>query len=94
MFMGLVIHQANIPGLFADFDPMSPEMVEMKAFVTKYADTHRTFSHGAFHGVLVSIFFVLPIIGINSLFERRGWAYILIHTGNDDVDNIIRKRKY
>gem|GEM_PF-4364124 len=71
--MGLVIHQANIPGLFADFDPTGPEMVEMKAFVTKYADTHRTFTHGAFHG---SIHCLRDVVGRIYLFTQAiGWLH-------------------
>ena len=27
------------------------------------------------------VFFVLPILGINAMFERKGWKYILINTG-------------
>lgn len=78
---GLVIHQANIPGLFMDFDPTGPEVAEMKAFMTNYGGVHRTFTHGAFHGMLMGIFLIGPIVSINALFERRGAAYIFIHIG-------------
>ena len=46
-----------------------------------YALEHRSFSHGAFHGVLDSIFFVLPVLGINALLERKGAKYIFINLG-------------
>jgi len=70
-----------IPGLFMDHDPAGPAVAEMKAFANKYADVHRTWSHGAVHGVIAAISVALPLIGINSLFERRGWKYIGIHFG-------------
>jgi hypothetical protein len=46
-----------------------------------YAMEHRSFGHGAFHGVLDTIFFVLPVLGINALFEGKGAKYIFIHLG-------------
>ena len=78
---GLVIHQSSIFGLLV------PEVMESGSaaqqafteFMEKYGDRHRTFSHGAVHGFFSALFFVLPLIGINALFERRGWKYILIH---------------
>jgi hypothetical protein len=42
---------------------------------------HRSFGHGALHGAIGAIFFVLPVLGINALFERKGWKYILINVG-------------
>jgi len=82
MFMGMwTIHQSMIPGLFANHDPAGPEVAEMMAFMGKYGDVHRTWSHGAVHGVIGAIMIVLPLVGINALFERRGWKYIGIHFG-------------
>lgn len=40
-----------------------------------------SFKHGALHGILFGIFFVLPITAINSLFEQKSWKYILITAG-------------
>jgi lysylphosphatidylglycerol synthetase-like protein (DUF2156 family) len=45
------------------------------------ATDFRTFKHGAFHGIIATIGLVLPIIGINALFERRGFKYIALHVG-------------
>jgi hypothetical protein len=33
------------------------------------------------HGAIGALFFVLPVLGINALFERKGWKYILINVG-------------
>lgn len=52
-----------------------------EAFIAEYKDEFRTFKHGAFHGVIAGIFIILPIIGINGLFERKSWKYIFINAG-------------
>ncbi|NNF33624.1 MAG: DUF1761 domain-containing protein [Saprospiraceae bacterium] len=80
---GLVIHQSGIFSTFAPevMEPGSAAMNEFNDIMSRYGDKFRTFGHGAVHGVFATIFFALPLIGINSLFERRGWKYILIHTG-------------
>jgi hypothetical protein len=33
------------------------------------------------HGSMAGLFFALPILGINAIFERRGLKYTLLHTG-------------
>ncbi|MFK6999738.1 DUF1761 domain-containing protein [Flavobacterium oreochromis] len=40
-----------------------------------------SFKHGALHGSMLGIFFALPIIAINSLFEQKSWKYIAINAG-------------
>lgn len=80
---GMVIHQSAIGSLFAE-DMANPDSQGYQDFVSLmsvYGERHRSFGHGAFHGGITAIFFVLPIVGIISLFERRGWKYILIHVG-------------
>jgi hypothetical protein len=49
--------------------------------MTAYGSEFRTFKHGVLHGAIAAIGFAMPIIGINALFERRGFKYIAIHTG-------------
>jgi hypothetical protein len=48
-------------------------------------DTHgnnfRTFKHGLLHGSMSGILFVLPILAINAMFERKGFKYIAINAG-------------
>lgn len=80
---GAVIHQGGAFGM------MYPEVMESGSETQKhfnqlmemYGDNSRDFKHGLIHGIITSLFFVTPIIAINALFERRGWKYILIHTG-------------
>jgi hypothetical protein len=81
----MVIHQMHILSILADDpgmkDPNSEISQWLKSFMDQYGHNFRTFKHGAFHGTLSGIIFVLPIIGINALFERRSWKYIWLHTG-------------
>jgi len=80
---GVVIHQHGV------FSLMMPEVMEsgsqamndFNGLMGTYGGNFRTFGHGAIHGVMIALFFVLPLIATNSLFERRSWKYILIHTG-------------
>jgi len=51
------------------------------AFMADYSNEFRTFKHGVFHGALVGIFFVLPVMGTNGLFERKSWKHIFINVG-------------
>jgi len=53
----------------------------MAGMFEKYGSNFRTFKHGAFHGILASLMLALPLIGINALFERKGFKYIAINVG-------------
>lgn len=81
----VVVHQAHIYSIFANMpdakDPSTELGVYLKNFMDNYGKNFRTFKHGAFHGALATLFFVLPIIAINALFERRSYKYILVHLG-------------
>ncbi|MBK6609756.1 MAG: DUF1761 domain-containing protein [Sphingobacteriales bacterium] len=44
-----------------------------------YLNEFRTFKHGALHGFLAGVFFVLPIMATNGMFERKSWRYILVN---------------
>lgn len=81
----LVIHQYSVYSILADEpgvnDPESPIGQMLKMFFEKYGNNFRTFKHGAFHGVLAGLFFATPILGINALFERKGFKYIFLHGG-------------
>lgn len=80
---GIVIHQTSI------FQMMMPEVMEagsaaqgqFNELMSVYGNHHRNFGHGVVHGVIITLFFVMPMIGVNALFERRGFKYIFIHTG-------------
>jgi len=79
---GCVIHQVGAFQLFLPELRTDPAVQEVAGnLFSQYGDKHRTFFHGALHGSVNALFCVLPIIAINALFERRGWAYIFIHFG-------------
>ena len=50
-------------------------------FMATYGNRFRSFSHGAIHGVMAGLFFVMPIITTKSLFERKSFKYIAINVG-------------
>jgi hypothetical protein len=79
----LVIHQG---GVFATMMPGvmesgSSTQQQFNDLMAQYGSNFRDFKHGALHGALATVFFVFPLFAINSLFERRGWPYIWIHSG-------------
>lgn len=82
---GLAIHQNAVVQLFAmhpDYETAGTAVGDLcKSILENYGDRHRTFGHGAAHGVFAAILLALPLIMINSLFERRSWKYIGIHFG-------------
>lgn len=83
--ISIVIHQMGIFSTLqgnADLaDPNSQLSLMLKDFMAKYGHNFRTFKHGALHGTIAAVFFALPVFGINSLFERKGWKYFLINLG-------------
>ena len=84
----ITVHQYHVYSAMMDManpqaldDPSSVLGMDYAAFMDKYGMNFRTFKHGALHGLLTGIFFILPVLGINALFERKGWKYILINVG-------------
>ena len=81
----IVIHQYHIGSTLLGIDGFGVEGSTIQQyyhdFMTNYGHQYRTFKHGALHGVITAIFFVLPMIGINALFENKTFKYILIHIG-------------
>ena len=79
----MVIHQYHIGSVLMnhpEFQDPSTELGKWFAtFMSTYGREFRTFKHGAFHGVIAGIFTILPVIGTNALFERKGGKYIFIN---------------
>lgn len=50
-------------------------------FMNTYGDRFKTFKHGALHGGLMGVFFVLPILAIQAMFEKKKTKYIAINAG-------------
>jgi hypothetical protein len=81
MFMStVVIHQFALSSIIAN-DKSDTAKTWITETMKTYGGNFRTFKHGALHGSIASIFFVLPVISIISLFEKRGWKYVMIHWG-------------
>lgn len=82
---GAVIHQRHVFSILIDeqgfHDPNSPIHQYFQDFMAKYGHNFRTFKHGALHGTLEAVFFALPVLAINALFERKGFKYIGINLG-------------
>jgi len=80
----VVIHQQHVYSMVMNAPGFGEEgsevMTDLNAFLAKYGGEFRSFGHGVFHGVLAALFFALPVFGMNALFERKGFRYILIHT--------------
>jgi len=81
----IVIHQTHLGSLLAvqpDFKDAGSVSSELyNKMMELYGQQFRTFKHGVFHGVIFSVLFVLPLLGTNGMFERRGFKYIWINFG-------------
>ena len=44
-------------------------------------DPYLTFKHGSFHGLLLAVFVILPVIGTIALYERKSFKYVFITVG-------------
>lgn len=81
----MVCHQAHVYSIFADTpgikDPQSDISKYYADFMNRFGNNFRTFKHGAFHGILSAVFFVLPVFALNAMFERKGFTYIAINVG-------------
>lgn len=80
----LVTHQTDLISIFADKagyqEEGSPATLALQRVLELGGDNYRTFKHGAFHGVLISLFLIFPILATNGLFERRPFKLTLINS--------------
>ncbi|MWB95207.1 DUF1761 family protein [Flavobacterium sp. GA093] len=79
--MSLTIHQSGAVGMVGGPPMLESAKPSFAAFMADYGTAYRTFKHGSLHGFISGLFFAFPIIGVNGLFERKSWKYILIHAG-------------
>ena len=82
---GFVVHQTDVYSLYASETGFGAEgsavMNRLDTLMLEFGDRFRTFGHGAFHGVLIGVLFVTPILGTNAIFERKSFKYVAINGG-------------
>jgi hypothetical protein len=79
-----VLHQMHVGSSLANqgIDQVdSDAKLFFNDYMMKYGNEFRTFKHGAFHGLLTTIFLILPVIGMSGIYEQKSWKYIFIHVG-------------
>ncbi len=74
---GLFSLLENQPGMH-DNPPSHPDF---KMMMDKYGTNFRSFGHGAIHGAILGILFVLPLTRIITMWEGKSWKYVLIQSG-------------
>ena len=81
----IVIHQMGVfqtlinePG----FNEQTGEAFSyFQNFASTYGDRFRSFTHGVIHGIMSGLFFVLPVISIIAMFEKKSAKYVAINAG-------------
>ena len=81
IMQSLTIHQFGALGMIGGGTKLAEAKPSFMAFMADYGTAFRSYKHGALHGFFTALFFAFPMIAINSLFERRSWKYIFIHSG-------------
>ena len=84
----IVIHQMGTFAVLQGVDE-GQATAFLTEFMAAYGENFRSFKHGALHGFITGLFMALPILGMNSLFERKSFKYIFIHAGYWIVTSII-----
>lgn len=81
--MQVVVHQNAIYSILQGIEVPKDAKIQLLMNGTEidWAHRFRTFGHGAFHGFLTGLFFVLPTLGVPALFERKSFKYIFINVG-------------
>lgn len=77
------VHQFGLSSILQGLTVTETSKVELllDGNQVDWLNRFRTFKHGALHGFLGSVFYALPVLGINAMFERRSFKYIFIHAG-------------
>lgn len=67
------VHQMGL------FSLLQNHKEEATTLLQTYANEFRSFEHGAIHGTFLGLFFALPIMATNAMFERKSWKYIFVN---------------
>ncbi len=81
--MSVSVHQTGLNSLLQGQPVTKTSTVQLllDGKPIDWLNSFRTFKHGALHGFLGSIFYALPLIGTQAVYERRSFKYIFIHVG-------------
>lgn len=83
ILFSFVVHQSAVYSLYASETGFGVEgsavMNRLDTLMLEFGGRFRTFGHGAFHGVLIGLLFVTPILGTNAIFERKSFKYVAIN---------------
>lgn len=83
--LSYVNHQMSVMQLFFSRENFGQEGAESTVAFEQVArlvgDFHLSFGHGAVHGMMGAVVFVLPILVAIALRERHSYKYVLIHFG-------------
>lgn len=77
---GMSIHQMSVGAIFQG-DESAEGKEYLKHFFDTYGTRFRSFKHGVLHGVLGALMTALPVLGINAMFEGKGFKYVAINVG-------------
>ncbi len=80
----IVIHQFGVQSTLMKSGESAlsgNDLAYFQEFMATYGDRFRTFGHGALHGTMVGLLIGFPIMGINAMFERKSFKYVLINVG-------------
>lgn len=75
----VAIHQTGAMSATMGVTGVDPSV--LSNYMAAYGDTFRTFKHGALHGAMFGLFFVLPITATTAMYEKRTFKYVLITGG-------------
>ena len=85
LMYNLTAHQSGLFSLFSGLEGFGQEGSEVQkqfdSLMEQFAGHDRNFGHGAFHGVLVGLFFAFPVLATNGMFEFKSWKHNAINVG-------------
>ncbi|NJB83720.1 DUF1761 domain-containing protein [Wenyingzhuangia aestuarii] len=85
MLTPMVIHQFGFYSVLygePGFEEPTSELGKyISDFMVNYGNNFRTFKHGVLHGTINALLLITPVIGINAMFEKKSFKYVMIHAG-------------
>lgn len=75
---GICIHQSSVYSLAGGHTDLLETSVGA-TFIAMYGKAYLSFKHGAFHAVLATLMFVLPILMYITVFDKKGYRYFIVH---------------